>query len=181
MKRYLLHRIWVAAAALGGVALLLSSGGLTAQAPPTAPPTAKPATKQVVPGEEYSGMYTFLAEGEFVQVSVGELGKVTGFVSRYGDSDSDRGEFLDHFFKDGKLEGDTLTFTTQVVHAVSYEFKGKVERGPAKASSDEGYYVLRGVLRQFANDAAGKSAGKERDVVFKRFPDDVTNGGAAAR
>jgi len=126
-------------------------------------------------------MYTFLADGEFVQISVGPQGKVTGFVSRYGDSDSDRGEFLDHFFQDGKLDGGTLTFSTKVVHAVSYDFKGQVGRGPAKDSSEEGFYVLRGVLRQFTTDSTGKRLGKEREVVFKRFPDDVTNGGTPVK
>jgi hypothetical protein len=54
------------------------------------------------PAENYSGMYTFLKEGEFVQVTVEDAGKVTGFVSRYGDLDSDRGSFLDQVFKEGK-------------------------------------------------------------------------------
>ncbi len=52
-------------------------------------------------GADYSGMYSFLRDGEFVQVTVEDQGRVTGFVSRYGDSESDRGVFLDHFFKSG--------------------------------------------------------------------------------
>ena len=77
------------------------------------------------PGVEYSGMYSFLKEGEFVQVTVEDGGRVTGFVSRFGDLDSDKGAFLDQFFKTGKLEGDALTFTTEVVHGTAYEFKGE--------------------------------------------------------
>ena len=65
-------------------------------------------------------MYSFSRDGEFVQVTVEEQGRVTGFVSRYGDSESDRGEFLDHFFKLGKLDGNQLTFTTETVHGVSF-------------------------------------------------------------
>ena len=42
------------------------------------------------PGAQYSGMYSFLKEGEFVQVTVEEAGPVTGFVSRYGDLESDK-------------------------------------------------------------------------------------------
>src|ERR1700731_1188773 len=61
---------------------------------------------------DYSGMYSFLRDGEFVQLTVEDQGSVTGFVSRYGDTESDRGVFLDHFFKLGKLEGNHLTFTT---------------------------------------------------------------------
>jgi hypothetical protein len=41
------------------------------------------------PGLQYSGMYSFLKEGEFVQVTVEDAGRVTGFVSRFGDLDSD--------------------------------------------------------------------------------------------
>ncbi|MGA8540989.1 MAG: hypothetical protein WB566_15920, partial [Terriglobales bacterium] len=35
-------------------------------------------------GADYSGMYSFLREGEFVQLTVEDQGNVTGFVSRYG-------------------------------------------------------------------------------------------------
>src|SRR5258708_1061134 len=53
-----------------------------------------------------SGMYSFEREGEFVQINVEQRSAkadktkplaVTGFISRYGDTDSDRGAFLDHF------------------------------------------------------------------------------------
>jgi len=67
-------------------------------------------------------MYAFLKEGEFVQVTVENEGRVTGFVSRYGDGESDKGAFLDLFFNSGKLEGSKLSFTTETVHAVSFEF-----------------------------------------------------------
>jgi len=51
-----------------------------------------------------------------VQLTVEDKGNVTGFISRYGDLESDRGEFLDLFFKSGKLDGQSLSFTTQTVH-----------------------------------------------------------------
>ncbi len=75
------------------------------------------------PGADYSGMYSFLREGEFIQITVEDRGRVTGFVSRYGDSESDRGVFLDHFFKSGKLDGNQLAFTTETVHGASFEFQ----------------------------------------------------------
>jgi len=56
-------------------------------------------------------MYAFLKEGEFVQVTVEDAGHVTGFVSRFGDGENDKGEFLDQFFKSAKLEGNKLSFT----------------------------------------------------------------------
>src|SRR5947199_7033309 len=110
--------------AMAGV-VSLSAILLTSQ---TAPPSQTPPK----PAEDYSGMYSFLQDGEFVQLTVEDEGRVTGFISRYGDGESDRGAFLDLFFKSGKLEGKTLNFTTQTVHGVSYEFKGVVDRGAGK-------------------------------------------------
>src|SRR5437763_15856703 len=55
--------------------------------------------------QAYSGMYTFLKDGEFLQVTVEDDARVTGFISRFGDTESDKGAFLDQFFKSGKIEG----------------------------------------------------------------------------
>jgi hypothetical protein len=130
------------------------------------PPAAKPAN-------DYSGMYSFLRDGEFVQLTVEEEGHVTGFISCYGDTESDRGEFLDLFFKSGKLDGKSLNFTTQTVHGVWYEFKGTIERGPGKNPGDEAYYVLKGTLTQNNTDANKQTSSKSRDVAFKSFPRDL--------
>jgi len=129
----------------------------------------------VLPGSEYSGMYNFLREGEFVQVTVEEQGRVTGFVSRYGDSESDRGEFLDHFFKQGtgKLEGNRLTFATDTVHGVWFEFRGTVERGEGKNPGDEAFYVLKGTLVENSTDEQKKATSRSREVTLKSFPQDV--------
>ena len=118
-------------------------------------------------------MYTFLREGEFVQVTVEDNSRVTGFVSRYGNSDSDRGAFLDQFFKQGKLDGNKLSFTTETVHGVWFEFAGTVDRGPGKSPADEAYYVLKGMLTDFRTDADKKVSSKSRDVILKSFPRDV--------
>jgi len=125
------------------------------------------------PGSEYSGMYSFLRDGEFVQVTVEDQGRVTGFVSRYGDLESDRGAFLDHFFKQGKLEGNKLSFTTETVHGVWFEFRGSVERGEGKKSGDEAYYVLKGTLTENSTDGAKKTSSHSREVALKGFPQEV--------
>jgi hypothetical protein len=125
------------------------------------------------PAEDYSGMYSFVRDGEFVQLTIEDEGRVTGFVSRYGDSDSDRGAFLDQFFKQGKLDGTKLSFTTDTVHGVWYEFKGAVERGEGKTPADEAYYVLRGTLTEYRADANKKVSSKSREVTFKSFPREV--------
>jgi len=122
---------------------------------------------------DYSGMYTFLREGEFVQITVEDAGHVTGFVSRYGDSESDQGAFLDHFFKQAKLDGHDLSFTTETVHGTWFEFKGQLDRGPAKTRAQEGYYILKGTLTANATDAAKRVSAKAREVEFKLFPEDA--------
>jgi hypothetical protein len=131
-----------------------------------------------VPGSEYSGMYSFLRDGEFVQVTVEDHGRVTGFVSRYGDLESDRGAFLDHFFKQGKLEGNKLTFATETVHGVWFEFRGSVERGEGKKSGDEAYYLLKGTLTENSTDAAKKTSSRSREVTMRSFPQEVNPTGA---
>ena len=145
--------------------LLALSLLLPAQTPsPSAPAKAAP---------NYSGMYSFQRDGEFVQLTVEDDGRVTGFVSRYGDSDSDRGAFLDQFFKQAKLDGTKLNFTTDVVHGVWYEFKGEVARGEGKNPGDEAYYVLKGTLTEYRTDAAKKVTTQAHDVIFKSFPQEA--------
>jgi hypothetical protein len=126
------------------------------------------------PGAEYSGMYNFLREGEFVQVTVEDEGHVTGFISRYGDLESDRGAFLDHFFKQGKLDGNKLTFMTETVHGIWFEFRGTVERGEGKKAGDEAFHMLKGTLTEYATDAAKKTTSRSREVALKSFPQEVS-------
>ena len=145
-------------------AIVTVVAGLSAQEK-AAPPAPK-----ALPGSEFSGMYSFLKEGEFVQVSVEEAGRVSGFVSRFGDLVSDKGVFLDQFFKTGKLNGNALTFTTEVVHGVGFEFKGNIERGEGKKAGDEAYYVLKGTLTQTVTDANQKTSSKSQEVTLKAFP-----------
>ena len=142
------------------------SASPSTQQPPSVPKDAKA-------GQQYSGMYAFLKEGEFVQVTIENEGRVTGFISRYGEGESDKGAFLDLFFKSGTLEGSKLSFTTETVHAVSFEFQGTVERGEGKNPGDEGYYVLKGTLTEKSGDASKKISSRSREVTFKMFPQDM--------
>jgi hypothetical protein len=170
MRKIQLIFIFISAVVLG---LGLLSAGLRAQEAKTKPeePAAAhgPEAKQ---GQEYSGMYSFQKEGEFVQVTVEEAGHVTGFVSRFGDGESDKGAFLDQFFKSGKLEGNKLSFTTEIVHGIAFDFKGTVARGDGKKPGDEGYFVLKGTLTENTSDVNKKVASHSREVAFKMFPQD---------
>jgi len=148
--------------------LFWCTGLIAGQTPPAAGPAAGPQSSA-----EYSGMYSFLREGEFVQVTVEDAGHVTGFVSRYGDLNSDKGIFLDHFFKDGKLDGNKLTFTTNTVHGVWFDFKGQFDRGEGKNPGDEAYYILKGTLTESTTDANKKTQAKTTQVALKSFPQDM--------
>jgi len=164
---------------------LFAAQSLAAQsAAPDSKPSANPHTdsQQTAPApprpsqddQGYSGMYSFLKEGEFVQVTVEDAGRVTGFISRFGDGESDKGAFLDQFFKTGKLEGNKLSFTTEVVHGVSYDFHGTVERGEGKNPGEEAYFVIKGTLTENVTDVNKKVTSHARDVVFKMFPQEAS-------
>ena len=137
-------------------------------------PENKASTSPAQPGADYTGMYSLLRDGEFVQITVENQGNVTGFVSRYGDSEGDRGVFLDLFFESGKLDGNQLTFMTKTVHGVSFEFRGTVDRGEGKSRGDEAYYVLKGTLVENVTDQAKKTSSRSNEVALKSFPQDLT-------
>jgi hypothetical protein len=121
--------------------------------------------------ENISGSYSFLREGEFVQLTV-EDGRLSGYVSRFGDSDSDKGQFIDQFFDKTTLDGNHLTFNTKTVHGVWYDFTGTVTTVPGKKSSEEGQHVLKGTLVQHTTDDKGVEKTMQRQVEFKSFPAD---------
>ena len=174
MKRiyFLLIAIVACGLSVAGIAQSAkTSSGQAQKAPPAAANAAK----------AYSGMYTFQKEGEFVQVTVEDDGRISGFISRYGDGESDKGEFLDQFFKNGKLDGNKLSFTTDIVHGVSFDFNGTVERGEGKNPGDDGYFVLKGTLTQNNTDVNKKVTSQSKDVTFKMFPEDASPSAAARK
>jgi hypothetical protein len=120
-----------------------------------------------------SGMYSFLKEGEYVQLTL-EDGELSGFISRFGDSDSDRGQFIDQFFSKGSLQGEHVTFATKMVHAIWYEFDGSIQVQPGRQPGQEGYRILKGTLKEHAEDAKGNDKVRERTVEFKSFPEGVS-------
>lgn len=122
--------------------------------------------------DSISGSYSFLREGEFVQLTV-EDGKLSGYLSRFGDSDSDKGQFIDQFFDKTTLNGMRLSFNTKTVHGVWYEFTGVISTQPGKKPGEEGYRVIRGKLIQHSTDENGKGKAMQREVEFKSFPAEV--------
>ncbi len=131
--------------------------------------------------QEWSGMYSFLKEGEFVQLTVEDQGQVTGLISRYSDTETDKGTFLDQFFKTAKLDGNKLSFTTVTVHGVWFDFKGTVERGAGKNPGDEGYYLLKGALIENSTDGNKKVNARSQNVVLSMFPQEAAAGQAGTQ
>ena len=126
---------------------------------------------------DFSGMYSFLHDGEFVQITLDELPTaakskvpVSGFVSRFGQSDSDKDQVLDLMFKSGSLEKQTISFATKSIHGLSYEFTGTVRRGDAKSKDKEGYFIIEGTLTEDGTDKNGKPRKQTRDITMKSFP-----------
>jgi hypothetical protein len=124
--------------------------------------------------DDYSGMYSFLKDGEFIQITIEGKGAVSGFISRFGDSESDRGTFLNQFLKSGKSDGTKLSFTTENVHGVWFTFEGAFDRGPGKKPDEEAYYRVRGTLTRFSTDPDKKTTSQATQVEFKSFPRDAT-------
>ncbi len=156
----MLKRLWIAAIILSFAAALYAQ----------TPSQTSGATDQ--PGDP-SGMYSFLKEGEYVQLTM-EDGQLSGFISRFGDSDTDRDQFIDQFFSKASLKGDHVTFTTKVIHAIWYEFDGTIQVQPGKQPGQEGYRILKGTLTEHSGDANGKDKVRQRSVEFKSFPEGVS-------
>jgi hypothetical protein len=117
--------------------------------------------------EDISGMYGFIKEGEFLQITLDQK-SVTGYISRMGESDSDSGVFLDQFFAKADVQGHDVSFTTRPLHSVWYEFKGRFSRGPGKTKGDDAYYILRGTLKELTSNNADKTvSSRSREVEFK--------------
>jgi hypothetical protein len=133
--------------------------------------------KTAVPADDYSGMYSFLQDGEFVQINLEEGNRLTGFISRY--SDGEKALFVDHFFDKAELHDSDVRFSTRRVHGVWFDFKGTISRGPGKTRSAEAYYVIKGTLTQYTSDANQAVTAKEREVTFLSFPQETEDEAAA--
>lgn len=139
--------------------------------PETTPPASTGSANTAA--EDISGMYSFLNEGEYLQINLDANG-VTGVISRQGTQESDRGQFLDLVFTSASVHGHDLAFVTRPVHGVWFEFKGRFERGKAKDKTQDGFYLLHGTLTEFTTDANKKTTSRSRSVELKWLgqPDD---------
>src|ERR1700690_2516952 len=153
--------------------LALHSVGLVVVAAMLFPAPRCRAQTRAPAGDDYSGMYSFLKDDEFIQIRIEGKGAVSGFISRFGDSESDRGTFLNQFLKSGKSDGTKLSFTTENVHGVWFTFEGAFDRGPGKKPDEEAYYRVRGTLTRFSTDPDKKTTSQATQGEFKSFPRDA--------
>lgn len=124
----------------------------------------------------FSGEYEFLREGEVLQLTIqpGESGaekSVTGFISRHGDTDSDRGTMLDHWIHEGTLSGRDLRFRTSTIHGVWFEFQGSIARGSGRSPHERGFHVISGKLTRHVVDREGHDVAQSREVTLNSQPD----------
>lgn len=119
---------------------------------------------------DVSGAYEFDHLNESIEVDV-DRNKLSGYISRLGDSETDTNTPLTYFFDHASVQGTVLQFQTRVLHGVWYSFRGTIVRGRGQVRSDEGYYVLHGVLQEHhPQDQQEKSADEtivRRTVNFK--------------
>jgi hypothetical protein len=137
----------------------------TGQNGATAPAAPKPAGLSAA-AEDISGTYSFVHEGESLQIIL-DPASVSGYVVRRGDLESDRGVMLSQFFRQAAVEGHDVSFVTKTIHGVWFEFKGKFERGTGKTRSVDGYYIIKGELKEFTMDQESKSSVRSRQIEFK--------------
>jgi len=118
------------------------------------------------PGSDISGLYSFLHEGESLQLNL-DHGKLSGWVSSFGFLDSDKDILLDRFFEKASLQGTRVYFLSRRIHGCWVEFSGRIDRGEGRLRGQEGYYVLVGTLTQYTSDADVKVSARQREVMLK--------------
>lgn len=104
--------------------------------------------KTVLPEDAY-GLYRFPDKnsgkgsnfGEGVQINE-QFGEVTGYVTIAGG----KNKMSSYFLSEVKGGNGHFSFETRQVHGLWYSFEGHVEHGSGSASSDDGFYVMTGVL-----------------------------------
>ena len=119
------------------------SGSAPNRSQSNASPPGAPST---LPADVW-GTYHFDHLNESIELDL-EHGKVTGYITRLGDSETDSNTPLTYFFDKGAVHGSHIEFQTRVLHGIWYAFYGTIVRGDAEAQTrdNDGYYVLHGTL-----------------------------------
>ena len=91
-----------------------------------------------------SGEYALGAGGK-IDVEL-QPDRLSGFITRLGERESDQGTPLTFFFATSHLAGQRMSFTTRQIHGVWFSFEGTIVRGTAANRGEPGYYLLQGSL-----------------------------------
>jgi hypothetical protein len=89
--------------------------------------------------DDASGEYQLDEKGSMVEITI-EGGKLSGYVSKILDEET----VLTYFFAHAAVHGDQVAFATKQVHGIWYSFDGEIVRGEGRASSELGFYRLKG-------------------------------------
>jgi len=128
-------------------------------------------TKPAIAGGDFTGMYSFLQDGEYVRINVENGTRLTGFISRRGDAKGPK--FVGQFFEKAEIHDHDICFTTRKVDGVWFEFKGAISRGPGKARSAEDYYEIKGTLTRYTSQANQAATAKATEVTFRSLPSEI--------
>ncbi len=112
--------------------------------------------------EDASGEYQLDETGSVVQITI-EDGKLSGYVTKVLDEES----VLTFFFTRAAVHGSQVSFATKEVHGIWYSFEGLIVRGDSRASTESGYYRLKGAWTLHDNMHKTQS---ESNVSLKSTP-----------
>lgn len=120
--------------------------------------------------QDVSGAYAFDHNGESIEIDI-DRNKLSGYIARLGDAETDNNTPLTYFFDHSKVDGDQLQFETKVVHGVWYSFTGTIVRGNGETRDQAGYYLLRGKLLvhhpRDERDKTSEETVEQRTVSYK--------------
>ena len=120
--------------------------------------------------EDVWGSYKFDHSNDSIELDL-DRNKLSGYITQLGDAETDSTTPLTFFFDQSSIDGGDISFQTRVVHGVWYSFRGTIVRGNGKVRTDEGYYVLRGVLAVHhpvsGRDKSADEMIERREVRFK--------------
>ncbi len=107
------------------------------------------------------GEYALGAPGEVVELDMQDR-RLTGYMSRLGDQESDKQTVLTYFFDRSTISGTRATFRTRAIHGIWYSFAGEIAPG-----GDAGGYVLAGTLTEHAR---AQGTEQPRRVGLRKIP-----------
>ncbi len=120
--------------------------------------------------EDVWGSYKFDHSHDSVELDL-DRNKLSGYITQLGDAETDSNTPLTFFFDRSEIDGGEINFQTRVVHGVWYSFHGTIVRGNGKVRTDEGYYVLRGMLAvhhpESGRDKSADEMIEKHEVRFK--------------